>query len=289
MSVVCMLTAGVLTAFSNLCMRRSIDVSGSTRAFFVIQLLMTFFVVTLLYPLRTGSSTVSLAILTVGFLGGCALRLMKVAIGKAIEQGPSGLIFATVNSACITPAIIFALFLRQFINCEYTAKNAFGSILVLVGLLWAGNNGTHHAQRNKTWMMFALLGFVLHSLFLLTTEWRLYLTKVGYSDTQWFVPMIFVAAVVIHLVIYLKTEQEMPKRDEFFWGSLGGFFNGVCTYFFVLGTEIASSYELPFIFPAFSAALIFSCNLWGQWLYGENINWYASATCLAGVGLSSLG
>lgn len=37
------------------------------------------------------------------------------------------------------------------------------------------------------------------------------------------------------------------------------------------------------IFPIFSVTIILFCNLWGQWLYKEKVNWFANACCIGGI------
>lgn len=288
MAIILMTVAGILTALSNLCMRLSMDTSGSSRAFMVLQLLFTFIVVTILFPFRSGIYHWNPVMIALAILGGIALGLMKVAVGKAVEKGPSGLVFAVVNCACIIPSIFVFTFLSNVIDCTYTLWNALGSMIVLCGLIWAGRSDASDSSSVKNWVFFALAAFLLHVFYLISTELRLYLMGIGYLDTQWFVPGVFVAATTMHLCIFMIKEQESPSTEVLSLGTLGGIFNGVCTYFFVIATEVATPWEQPLIFPVFSVALIAACNLWSQYLYKEKVNWYANAACLAGLALGTI-
>jgi len=59
--------------------------------------------------------------------------------------------------------------------------------------------------------------------------------------------------------------------------------NGLCTYFMIWSTELASPLEGAVIFPIFSVTTIALSNLWSQRLYQEKVNWTACQFCIAGL------
>ncbi len=42
------------------------------------------------------------------------------------------------------------------------------------------------------------------------------------------------------------------------------------------------------LFPIFSVTLIVGCNLWGKWLYKEQVHWKANAVCIGGLLLGTV-
>ena len=42
------------------------------------------------------------------------------------------------------------------------------------------------------------------------------------------------------------------------------------------------------IFPIFAVTIILLCNLWGQKLYKEKVNWMASGLCVVGLLIGTL-
>ena len=289
-----MLVSGFLGAMSNLCMRRSMDKNGTARAFFVFQLFFTCLVATLLHPIRTGSYHCNFQIATIGFLAGIFLGGMKLMIGKALQKGPPGLTFAAVNSASVMPAIVIVFMIGSLIDYQLTPYDLLGSILVLIGLFWAGWDKSEKPG-TRAWIVFAALAFFLHVFFLVLTECRAIFLNQHFSliknsllnpekmASEWFVPTIFAAAAGMHSFLDCVAERRIPMRWEVLWGVLGGIFNGACTFFFMRAAETATVRESAFIIPIFSISLIIVCNLWGQWLYDEKVNWKANSLCLLGI------
>jgi hypothetical protein len=56
----------------------------------------------------------------------------------------------------------------------------------------------------------------------------------------------------------------------------------------IWSTEVSTPLEHAMIFPIFSVAIIILCNLWGQWLYKEKVNWLANACCVGGILIGTL-
>jgi hypothetical protein len=71
-------------------------------------------------------------------------------------------------------------------------------------------------------------------------------------------------------------------------GSIGGFLNGVITFLLLVAAKYATADEKPVIFPLFSISIIIFCNLWGQWLYKERVNWKATSVCAAGILIAAI-
>ena len=294
-----MLISGLFGAMSNLCMRRSMDKNGSAGAFFVFQLFFTCLVATLLHPIRTGSYAWNIPVAAIGLFAGVFLGAMKMMIGKALQKGPAGLTFAAVNSASVMPAIVIVLMIGSLIDYRLTFYDLLGSILVLVGLFWAGWDKSEKPE-TRAWILFATSAFLLHVFFLVLTECRSIALNDHFSFTinpfmnpenmasEWFVPTIFAVAAGMHLMAFCIKERRIPIRWEVFWGISGGLFNGTCTFFFIRGMELATTRESVFILPLFSISLIIACNLWGQWLYKEKVHWKANAFCLLGIFIAML-
>ena len=290
-----MVAAGLFVALTNLCMRRSIGAGGSSNAYLVIQLFLTFIVAILLNPVRTGIYAWDPSMAVLGLSGGVLLAGMFGSIGKALETGPSGLTFAMLNSATVMPALFMVLLFGSI----YTPWNAAGSALVVIGLFWAGWQTIKAGAMNR-WAFFAFAAFAFHILFLLFMQWRVHAMQfpgksifgLSFSQealkTQWFMPMLFLAAFSIQLVRYWLTEKRAPNAAEVKYGVLGGLSNGVGTFLMILSTEMSTSMEQAMIFPIFSVTIVILCNLWGQWLYKERIHWRANAFCVAGVLIGTL-
>ena len=106
--------------------------------------------------------------------------------------------------------------------------------------------------------------------------------------SEWFVPFVFATALGMHTVMFLSSEKRIPDKQEMKWGVLGGLFNGFRAFLYFYAIETATLNETGFIFAVFSISTITACNLWGQWLYNEQVNWKANAVCLLGIFIASL-
>lgn len=300
MGIQLMLLAALLVAISNLCMRKSIDAGGSSKAFLVIQLLIVFLVAILLNPMRTGKWEWSYCMAAFGLSGGIVLGAMMAALGKSVEKGPPGLSFAMLSSATVMPAVVMAILFGSSFGYFYHWWNGVGSAIVVLGLFWAGWETLERSKQMKKWLFFATAAFALHIIFLVFMQWRalfinfpgengLFLSfDVDDAINQWFMPMVFLAASIMQIVSYASSEKRLPKKKEYLFGALGGVANGTGTFFMIYATEVSNSWEHAAIFPIFSVALIIFCNLWGQWLYKEKINWKASAFCLIGILIATI-
>jgi hypothetical protein len=293
------LVAAVFIAASNFCMRRSIDSGGTTKAFLMIQLFLVFLVAILLGPVRSGDFHWSPSMASFGFGGGLVLALMMAALGRALETGPAGLTFAALNTSTVMPTILMVLLFGSSFGYFYTLWNGAGSLLVVAGLFWAGWQATQ-AQKKSNWLTYVTAAFFLHVVFLVFLSWRalfinfpdapgLFLSfDLDDTTSQWFMPMVFLAAFLVQAIIYLTTEKRVPYFQELLYGVLGGIANGVGTFFMIRATEVSTSVEHAVIYPLFAITIIILCNLWGQWLYQEKVNWKANAICVFGLLVGTL-
>ncbi len=299
MGIQLMIIASLFVAISNFCMRRSIDSGGSSKAFLMIQLSIVFLVAVLLNPVRTGEYHISNCMLFFGIAGGVILAIMMVCLGKSLENGPPGLTFAALNASTVMPMILMVFLFGAPFGYIYTLFNGLGSLLVILGLFWAGW-AARSSEKKMRWAAFVAGAFVMHTLFLIIMQWRalfinfpgengLFLNfDVADAKSQWFMPAVFFAAALIQIIIYMGTQKRLPNRWETFYGILGGVTNGIGTFFMIWSTEVSSPLEHAMIFPIFSVAIIIGCNLWGQWLYKEKVNWLANGLCVLGILIGTL-
>lgn len=294
MATLMMLLAGLLIAFANFFMRRSIDAGGSSRAYLVVQLSLSLVVGIALGPFSTGDYGLSTPSLVLGLVGGVILGLMMWCLGRGLETGPAGVTIAALNSGTVVPGIAMAIIFGPFWGHNYHLSYAIGSVAVIGGLFWAGwGTESHHAKLK--WVFYVAVSFVMHAMLLTFLEWRALLFKgpwdvsklvpfrLDASSTQWFMPLIFLVAVLIQLGSYLRHEKRWPNSKEVYYGLLGGIFNGGCTYLLIIAPSYATPIENAMMYPLFAVTVIVLCNLWGQGVYKEKINWVASGICLAGL------
>lgn len=299
MGIQLMLIAGLFIALSNYLMRKSIDAGGTTKGFLMVQLFIVFVVAILLNPVRMHDYQWSPCMSLFGVAGGVVIALMMASLGRALETGPAGLTFAALNSSTVMPSIVMVLVFGTAFGYHYTLWNGLGSLLVVTGLFWAGWQ-TSKTERKGTWLSFVSAAFFLHVLFLVFLSWRaLFINYPGENGlflsfdmddakNQWFMPMAFCAAFIIQAIIYITHEKRWLKKGEIVYGILGGCANGVGTFFMIRATEVATPFEHAMIYPLFSVSIIILCNLWGQWLYREKVNWKATVLCLLGIFIGTI-
>lgn len=300
MGILFALLAAILAATSNLCMRRSIDAGGSSKAYLVVQLTLSFFVMILLNPVRTGDYTWSSSPFFLGVIGGVFLGLLMWGLGKTLEKGPPGLSFAVLNTSSVAPAVIMALLFGAFYGHPYTLWNGLGSVLVVLGLFWAGGTSAQNPHK-AIWAIFALFIFGIHALFLVYLQWWAMILKPelplsfllpfhhSLRGIQWFMPTILLIGALFQWVIYWVKGQRRPQRVEVLYGFLGGITNGASTFFLVQAPQVAVPWQNAMIFPIFSVAIIILCNIWAQILYKERVNWWANLICMGGLVVGTVG
>lgn len=294
-----MVFAGACVAISNYCMRKSVDAGGSSKAFLMVQLFLTFIVAILLNPVRSGDYSWNLSMGVFGLVGGLVLAFMMYSLGKAVESGPSSLSFAMLSSATVMPILFMVLLFGASFGFAYNMFNAVGSLLVVAGLLWAGWE-TFTMGDKRRWLMFAVLAFFLHAVFLVFMQWRaLFLHFPAHeglllsfdaeaASNQWFMPMVFLSASLVQIVIYAARQKKWPTTAEYIYGTFGGIANGVGTFLMIRSTEVSTTVEHAVIFPLFAVSIMIGCNLWGQLIYKEKVNWKATGFCVLGVLIGTL-
>ncbi|MBS0649343.1 MAG: hypothetical protein JSS10_08995 [Verrucomicrobia bacterium] len=299
MGIQLILIAALFIALSNYCMRRSIDSGGTTKGFLMIQLFIVFLVAIFLNPVRSGDYHWSPCMAWFGIAGGIVLALMMASLGRSLETGPAGLTFAALNASTVMPSILMVLLFGASFGYHYTWWNGIGSMLVVAGLFWAGGQ-TSKSERKSNWIVFVTAAFFLHVLFLVFLSWRaLFINFPGENGLflsfdmddakcQWFMPMVFCVAFLFQTVVYAINEKRIPKKGEVFYGLLGGIANGVGTFFMIRATEVSTSFEHAVIYPLFAVTIIILCNIWGQWLYKEKVNWKANSLCVLGILIATL-
>lgn len=294
MAIILMVFAAFCVTVSNLFMRKSIDQGGTTKGFLIFQMAMAFMVAFLLNPVRTGNYAINGSIVLFGLLAGFILAFMLFFLGASLEKGPAGLTFSILNAATVMPAIIMALLFGTVYGFPYTAWHAGGSIIVLFGLFLAGKS-LQGLQDRKRWIIFAFTMFSLHILILVIFQWRALLLNLPNPEelssfftaeqikSQWFSPVMFLAAFVAQLAFFIYYERRWPRRKEATYGVIGGVMNGLCTYFMIWSTEVAGPLENAVIYPIFSVMGIVLSNLWSQRLYQEKVDWRACQFCASGL------
>lgn len=294
MALFLMLLAAVCAAITNFFMRKSIDSGGTTRAYLAIQMMIALLIVLMLGPAKNPGTSFEWAIAILGLGSGLLLALMLYSLGKALEKGPPGLTFSILSSATIVPSIVLALIYGETLGCNYTMAHGIGSLLVVLGLFWAGS-GLQGMQDKKKWIQFSFAMFALHVALLVIFQWRGILMGLENPEliasaftkqvlsSQWYLPMLYLAAFVFQMTIFLKNKNPMPTKQEWVCGVGGGLGNGLCTFLMIFGSEVATDGERAVMFPLFSIATIVFSNLWSQILYKEKINWKASQVCAFGI------
>lgn len=289
-----MLLSGLAVALSNLCMRRSIDAGGTTKAYLMLQLALVVGVAILLGPVRTGDYAFSMPMVMMGLIGGLLLSGFMGFLGRALEHGPPGLTIAMLNCSTVMPILLLVLLFGGSYGFFYSWWNGIGSLLVVAGLCWAGWELIENIDRRK-WLTFIGMAFGLHVTYLVFLQWRaLFLNFPGSSfvgisltpadvNCQWFMPMVFLTASIVQAVRFFSTESRRPNAGEVRYAVFGGITNGLGAFLLIRATEVATSFEQAMLFPFFSVTLIIVCNIWGRWLYSEKVNWRANSCCIAGL------
>jgi len=149
MGIQLMFFCALCIAISNLCMRRSIDSGGTSKAYLMVQLTLSALIMVLLNPVRTGNYTWDTSMALFGLMGGILLACVMGFLGKALETGPPGLSVALLSCSSVMPILMMVLLFGARFGFYYTLWNALGSILVIVGICWAGWDMNEIANRRK--------------------------------------------------------------------------------------------------------------------------------------------
>lgn len=293
------LAAAGLAALANFSLRRSLDAGASPHAYNLVQFgfsLLLALGATALFSLHTPWCW---PIVLLGIVGGLVLTFMLYTLSKALEAGPSSLTFALMNAASVVPAIVMAVCYGPLFGHGYSPWHAAGSLLLLIGLFWAGRS-TLSKETLGRWMLFGGCAFAFHFVILFVFQWRaLHMRPDLPSRTllmpidpieaasQWFMPFMFLAATLGQSCICTRLRR-LPQRREIGLGLLGGMANFLCTFFLMLGTERALPWENVILFPLYCVATLLLSNLWGQVIYKEKVNWAANGVCTAGLAIANI-
>lgn len=288
--------AAMSASCSNYFMRRILDVESSNRYFLVVQLFVSFIVAILLQPILNQDFSWSHSTALFGVITGIILGLMMACMGKAMEYGPPGLTIGIISAAAVAPILLMFLFFGEELGYEYRLEHGLGALLVITGLFWAGVQQASLKDKKK-WLLLVSMAFIFQVLGLTFLELRaLFINhpevsssfSIKNAESQWFSPILFFTAFLVQCINTFRFEKRVPTKPEVLNGSLGGAFNGLTTIALMLATEYASSLERAMIFPLFVVFVIVFCNIWGQLLYKEKVNWKASSICLAGILVGSI-
>jgi hypothetical protein len=299
MGIQLMILSALFIAVSNFCMRRSIDAGGSNKGFLMIMMSVIAVIALILNPIRAGDFSWSHSMALFAVVSGTVLSIMLTSLGKTLELGPPGLTFAALNASTVLPIVAMVLIFGHEFGYFYTLWNGLGSILMVIGLFWAGSTALRSFHFQK-WFLFMTITFILHILFLVFFQWRalcinfpdetgiFFPFKDNEACSQWFMPIMYATAAILQTLFYFKTRVNKLKFLELRYGIYGGITNGIGTFFMILSAEVANSLEHAIIFPVFAITVIIFCNLWGRWFYQEKVNWAANSLCLLGILIGSL-
>jgi len=286
MGILLAFIAGMFIPLTNLTIRKSIDIGGSAKGYFVFQMLSSFLLALIMGPIRTGDFSIPFPVGILGALAGVILSIMLFSLGRAVEKGPPGFTFAILNSATVMPGLLMALLFGASFGFIYNSWHALGSLLVLMGLFW-GAKGLQGMKEMKKWLFFSSVMFTFHIFLLALYQGRAMLMNLPHPEemlsfftleqirSEWFTPCMFLASGMVQLLIYLRSGERSPKKGEILYGTVGGVSNLLCTFFILWATERAIPLENAVIFPLFSVVGIILTNVWGQALYQEQVNWRA--------------
>lgn len=294
MGILFALIAGIFMPLTNLTVRKSLDVGGNTKGYFVFQMLSSLFFALLFGPLRTKDFSVTLPAAILGSLSGVILCVMLLTLGKALEKGPPGITFAILNSATVVPGMLMALFFGASLGYEFKLTHALGCAIVLFGLFWAGR-GLQGLKDVHRWILFSSVTFIFHTLLLALYQFRAMLLNplrpdhlfsflpLKLMESSCFIPFMFLASGILQTFVFIREERRKPKRGEIFYGFTGGLSNFLVTFFLLAAAGRASPLENAIIFPIFSVVGIILTNAWGQKFYQEQVNWRACQVCAFGL------
>ena len=297
MALYLMLLSALFASLQNLCMRRSVDTGSSTNLYVPVQLLISCAIAVLLGPVRNNNYVFDGPTVLVGLFVGVIFGLFMWGLGQSLKYGSSGLTFAVVNSSSILPAVFMTLLFGGAFNHPYHWYTGLGSLMVVSGIFWS--SWTSISCSNKArWALYIGLTIVGFVLFATSLQWRVLLEnhggesrllpfKLDGAKAEWFMPAIFFSAMLFQIPALLKNKNAISK-DTLFYGLLGGVSNGSSMFFSILATVSAAAWQNALLFPLFSIGVIELSNLWGKYLYKEQLDFAPRAFCILGLVLGSV-
>lgn len=295
------LLAGIISAFSSLFIRKSVDANqtGTGDPYLIFRLLASAAIVLLFTFIKNGLLHLDFTLAILGAMEGLLLGALMWLTGQTVKRGPAALTFAIVNSACMAPPLLMALLFGEPFGHSYTVMNGIGATLMLMGLFWAASRG-ERSERAATWVFWIAATFAVHSTFLTVFQWRALLFKddlpsspllpfhLDASGGDSFTLFMFLTATLAQFFLP-KSQAETGKTSLssatlWFLGIFGGLCNGLGSILLLLSTDQAmSALQRVWIFPIYCLTLIFVCNLWAAQIYKEKIHWPGLLLCLAGI------
>lgn len=304
MASICIALSALITALSNLLIRRGIDgVKDANGDPFIVHRFLTAALIAIpIIYLQHGTIAANLNMSLVGVCAGLALGLLQYAIGKCLQYGPAALTFIFVSSVCVVPPIfMFFLFGEEF-GHGYTLYNLLGSLLVLAGLYWMGKSQELGDYLSfEKWLIWIGAAFGSGILYQLILQWRALLLKDNLPDSL-LLPFrcdttqgdLFIVITLLVAGLCQMLFQGRPKRQKFsnrqvlICGIVAGILCSISTFLLLLGTEFAiTATEKAVIFPLNTVLLISFCNGWARVFYKEKVNWPANAICATGIAIVS--
>ena len=292
--------AGSFTALSNLFIRKSIEKTTASMGdpFLIQRLMASAFFMICLSLFYHKSLIVEPKMASIGLIAGILLGALMWSTGRAIENGPPALSFAIINAACIAPPLLMSLLFGSTYGYEYSYRKGLGALFVVTGI-FIMNRNSEQTHQKRSWAFWVALAFALHCIFLSFFQWRALLLDPNIplcrlvpfhlhaNGGDCFALLMFLTAALVQSFFQSKTESSSPPISHsqiLLWGCLGGLINGLAGFCTVKATEVATtSHERALIFPLFCVCLITLCNLWGEALYQEKIDWLGTFLCFAGI------
>lgn len=296
------MTASFLTAVGNYFSRRSVGMTDQGGDPFIVYRQMASCAIGFLigYFIH-GTLGWDPKMFSLGIFAGIILGCLGWISGRALRYGPPGLNYSILNSACIVPPLILAFLFGESFGHTYSIVNGLGAMLVVGGIIYASAN-VKKAEINPKWYFWAGISFIVHAFLLSFFQWRALVLKEDLPETALipfhcdacladiFTPAMFLAACAIQFFLPLGFQRvNVPYKAIALWGWVGGLITGAAGFFTMLATEAATEHwEKAIVFPLFCVSVILFCNIWGRFLYKEEVNWKANAVSLLGIVLCTL-
>ncbi len=251
------------------------------------------------YP-QVFTHTPNFFVVAMGALAGALNIFLMNLTSKALEKGPSGIVFAFQNAGSIFPNPILYLIFGSSFGFLVTPLQIVGLTFVLIGLYMGSKGEPLHGRFSSGWFKYAVGCFLIQVVILCLFQWRVLLYSshpyshllvpytFGLMDDVWFMPGLFGTALIIQVFFFILEKRKMQK-EEILLGSLSGVANGFSTCFLLLATKWASPLQKGLIFPFFTVGIIALSSLISYRYYKEHVDFKAIIICSLGVIVASLG
>ncbi len=286
--------AAFLVAIAQLCLKRSVDVRLSSKAFFMIQYWIVAIAAALLFPFSTGQYLCSPQVAMLAVIGGIFLWFVLLISGNALDKGLSGMSSALFWGSWIVPSQLMYFLFGPRYGYEYEYTHVAGIVLVCMGVFWLMMTLRQHQNFVMIAMMVGAI-FLLQGLFFSYLHWHDILTKPGqnYSpllpyhilvrEDQWFFPILLATTAVMSSITYYLRVKRTPHGLEFTYGIFGGALYAAAAFFLLQAFDEGEMWEKAALLPSFFSVIILLCAFWGKRLYHELIIWRPVFLIIAGV------